>query len=189
MHSLLTRDKRWQFSEVNYLCASSKSSILQQMFCKNFLNNSIKGIDMDDSNCYCYILQLYVLWMVSCMQINATITQSADNSISYLLAGNSITCLQGPRKIDDWGGGAHIHIFALCIIIFFWNQLFLQSEHEYMNMCPPPIIDLPWPLLHVELIIYVYFYCFTTLVYFSLLGIYNGTIFGFIFCFIFAWNV
>ena len=54
--------------------------------------------------------------------------------------------LQGPRKIDKWGGGggggAHIHIFVLCIINLFWNRLFLQCEHAYMNMCPPPPPEL-----------------------------------------------
>ena len=52
---------------------------------------------------------------------------------------------QGPRKIDNWGGGAHIHIFVLCIINFFWNRLVLRSVNTNIWICAPPIIDLPRP--------------------------------------------
>ena len=56
----------------------------------------------------------------------------------------SKTAFRGRAKsISGGGGGAHIHIFVLCIINLFWNRLFLQCEHEYMNMCPPSIIHLP----------------------------------------------
>ena len=42
-------------------------------------------------------------------------------------------------------GGAHIHIFVLCIINFFWNRLFLQSVNTNIWICAPPRIDLPRP--------------------------------------------
>ena len=43
-------------------------------------------------------------------------------------------------------GRAHIQIFVLCIINFFWNRLFLQSVNTNIWICAPPIIDLPRPL-------------------------------------------
>ena len=47
---------------------------------------------------------------------------------------------QERRKVDNWGGGADIHIFMFCIIYFLWKRLFLQSafEYEYMNISPAP---------------------------------------------------
>ena len=51
--------------------------------------------------------------------------------------------MQGQRKIDNWGGGAHVHIF---VFIDFKNNGFQRkindAQHEYMNMCPP-LTDLP----------------------------------------------
>ena len=37
--------------------------------------------------------------------------------------------IQWRSKLDNWGGGAHIHIYIS-------NEINC-AEHEYMNMCPP----------------------------------------------------
>ena len=48
--------------------------------------------------------------------------------------------LQGPGKIDIWGGG--IFIYSCSTSLFLLKSIVLKVfEHEYMNM--PPVIDLP----------------------------------------------
>ena len=60
---------------------------------------------------------------------------------------------QGRRKIDNWGGGIFIYScshtvktidFKIYITI---SKEINCDEHEYMNIAPPPIIDLPAPLV------------------------------------------
>jgi hypothetical protein len=51
-------------------------------------------------------------------------------------------CAQRPRKIDNWGGGAHIHIFVLCITDFPWNQLFSSSLNTNIWICAPPQLSI-----------------------------------------------
>ena len=62
--------------------------------------------------------------------------------------------MQGRRKIDNWG--ANIHIFVFCTINnFFWNRnldfkvncFYSLWTRIYEHCPPPPIIDLPAPLM------------------------------------------
>ena len=51
---------------------------------------------------------------------------------------SSVDC-QIRSKLDNWGGGAHVHIFVFYIFRFFLNRWFFEvCEHEYMNMSTPP---------------------------------------------------
>ena len=55
-------------------------------------------------------------------------------------------CGQGRRKVDNGGGGGGgipfvPHLFPLKAIVF------TVCEHEYMNICSPPIIDFPASLV------------------------------------------
>ena len=54
---------------------------------------------------------------------------------------------QRRRNIDNWGGGADIHIFVFCPINFFWNRLFLQSVNTNIWISAPAIINIPAPLV------------------------------------------
>ena len=59
------------------------------------------------------------------------------------------TLIRNGHEFCKQGGGAHIHIFVLCIINFFWNRLILQSVNTniIMNMCPSNY-RLPRPLVN-----------------------------------------
>ena len=56
-------------------------------------------------------------------------------SITTMVIVNWFTNRGCRRSIS---GGAHIHIFMLCIINFFWNRLFLQSVNTSIWICAPP---------------------------------------------------
>ena len=58
-------------------------------------------------------------------------------------------CSQGCRKIDNWGGAMFIYscsaqLISFEIVIQILNSIvFTVCEHEYINIAPPPVIDLP----------------------------------------------
>ena len=70
----------------------------------------------------------------------------------YMLLG----IFQGWRKLHNWGGGTHIHIFLFCNIDFFRNRLFPRYVNTNILICappppPPPIIEHPPPLCSQEM--------------------------------------
>jgi hypothetical protein len=68
--------------------------------------------------------------------------------------------VQRRRNIDNWGGGADIHIFVICPINFFWNRLFLQSVNKNIWISAPAIIDIPAPLSRWVFTLIINCYCY-----------------------------
>ena len=92
-----------------------------------------------------YSLKIWCLlytWLES-LEIAHPRFQKFNNK--YIPVG-SIKIVQGCRKVDNWGGGADIHIFMFCIIYFLWKRLFLQSVNMNIWISALPIIDFPAPL-------------------------------------------
>ncbi len=88
-------------------------------------------------------------------------------------------CIQGRRKIDNWGGGGHIFIYSCYAqLISFEIEIkilksivFTVCEQEYMNICPP-IIDLPACLAALPFVLYFWllrYRLFIDSLYFQLL--------------------
>jgi hypothetical protein len=58
---------------------------------------------------------------------------------------------QGRRKVDNWGGVRYSYIHFLHHLFPLKAIVFTVCEHEYMNICPPPIIDFPASLVPMQL--------------------------------------
>ena len=67
-------------------------------------------------------------------------------SAGCIKKGKTISACNHRRpKIESVGGGAYSYIRVLHCSFLLKSIVFKVCEHEYMNMPPPPLIDLSTP--------------------------------------------